>query len=141
VDQLLGRAQAESAELLGPDGLLSQVTSAVLEQALAEEMAGHLSYGYEKCYLQGPVPRLGVDPDDLVLGGLWLAGELLFELGVADYLGVVLQDRGDLLLLSRGEHGAGLGHAGISKKATTNTRDPRVEDRPLERLVVHRCRL
>src|SRR5262249_42962251 len=33
-------------ELLGPDGLLSQVTKAVLEQALAEEMTGHL--GYEK---------------------------------------------------------------------------------------------
>lgn len=45
-DQLLGRAQAEGAELLGPDGLLSQVTKAVLERALAEEMSGHL--GYEK---------------------------------------------------------------------------------------------
>src|SRR5512142_3124062 len=39
-------AQAEGAELLGPDGRLSQVTKAVLEQALAEEMTGHL--GYEK---------------------------------------------------------------------------------------------
>ncbi len=45
-DALLGRAQAEGAELLGPDGLLSQVTKAVLERALAEEMTGHL--GYEK---------------------------------------------------------------------------------------------
>ncbi len=45
-DELLGRAQAEGAELLGPDGLLSQVTKAVLERALAEEMTGHL--GYEK---------------------------------------------------------------------------------------------
>jgi transposase-like protein len=45
-DQLLGRAQAGGAELLGPDGLLSQVTKAVLERALAEEMTGHL--GYEK---------------------------------------------------------------------------------------------
>src|SRR5246127_4254379 len=45
-DQLLSRAQAEGAELLGPDGLLSQVTRAVLERALAEEMTGHL--GYEK---------------------------------------------------------------------------------------------
>src|SRR5215510_1565082 len=45
-DQLLGRAQAEGAGLLGPDGLLSQVTKAVLERALAEEMTGHL--GYEK---------------------------------------------------------------------------------------------
>jgi putative transposase len=45
-DQLLGRAQAEGVELLGPDGLLSQVTKAVLERALAEEMTEHL--GYEK---------------------------------------------------------------------------------------------
>jgi tetratricopeptide (TPR) repeat protein len=45
-DQLLGRAQAEGAELLGPDGLLSQVTKAMLERALAEEMTGHL--GNEK---------------------------------------------------------------------------------------------
>src|SRR6516164_9634918 len=43
-DQLLGKAQAEGAELLGPDGLLSQVTRAVLDRALAEEMTGHLSY-------------------------------------------------------------------------------------------------
>jgi transposase-like protein len=45
-DHLLGKAQAEGAELLGPDGLLSQVTRAVLERALTEEMTGHL--GYEK---------------------------------------------------------------------------------------------
>jgi hypothetical protein len=44
-DQLLGRPQAEGAELLGPDGLLSQVTRAVLERALTEEMTGHLGYG------------------------------------------------------------------------------------------------
>jgi hypothetical protein len=43
-DQLLERAEAEGAELLGPDGLLSQVTKAVLERALAEEMTGHLGY-------------------------------------------------------------------------------------------------
>ena len=34
------------AELLGPDGLLSQVTSAVHERALGEELTQHL--GYEK---------------------------------------------------------------------------------------------
>ncbi len=44
--QLLDKAQEQGAELLGPDGLLSQVTKAVLERALAEEMTGHL--GYEK---------------------------------------------------------------------------------------------
>lgn len=51
-DQLLGKARAEGAELLGPDGLLSQVTKAVLERALAEEMTDHL--GYEK---HGPAGR------------------------------------------------------------------------------------
>ena len=45
-DQLLAKAEAEGIELLGPDGLLSQVTKAVLERALAEEMTEHL--GYEK---------------------------------------------------------------------------------------------
>src|SRR5499427_6533414 len=45
-DQLLSKAAAEGVGLLGPDGLLSQVTKAVLERALAEEMTGHL--GYEK---------------------------------------------------------------------------------------------
>ena len=43
-DELLGKAQAEGVELLGPDGLLSQVTKAVLKRALAEEMTGHLGY-------------------------------------------------------------------------------------------------
>jgi hypothetical protein len=43
-DKLLGQARAEGVGLLGPDGLLSQVTRAVLERALAEEMAGHLGY-------------------------------------------------------------------------------------------------
>jgi putative transposase len=42
-DQLLAKAQAGGVELLGPDGLLSQVTKAVLERALAEEMTEHLA--------------------------------------------------------------------------------------------------
>ena len=43
-DELLGKAQAEGVELLGPDGLLSQVTKAVLERALAEEMEADIRY-------------------------------------------------------------------------------------------------
>ena len=39
-DQLLARAEVGGVELLGPDGLLSQVTNAELERALAEEMTG-----------------------------------------------------------------------------------------------------
>jgi putative transposase len=45
-DELLARAQDEGVELLGPGGLLSQVTKAVLERALGEELTHHL--GYEK---------------------------------------------------------------------------------------------
>lgn len=42
--QLLAKAEAEGVELLGPEGLLSQVTKAVLERELAEEMTEHLGY-------------------------------------------------------------------------------------------------
>jgi len=45
-DELLARAEAGGVELLGPEGLLSQVTKALLERALTEEMTAHL--GYEK---------------------------------------------------------------------------------------------
>lgn len=46
LDALMERAHCEGADLLGPGGLLSQVTKAVLERALSEELADHL--GYEK---------------------------------------------------------------------------------------------
>ena len=44
LDGLMDRVDAEGAELLGPDGLLSQVTKAVLERALDEELTDHLGY-------------------------------------------------------------------------------------------------
>ena len=44
LDELMARVDAEGAELLGPDGLLSQVTKAVLERALDEELTDHLGY-------------------------------------------------------------------------------------------------
>jgi putative transposase len=43
-EELLARAQEQGAELLGPDGLLSHVTKAVLERALGEELTAHLVY-------------------------------------------------------------------------------------------------
>lgn len=46
LDELMARVEEEGAELLGPDGLLGQVTKAVLERALDEELTDHL--GYEK---------------------------------------------------------------------------------------------
>jgi putative transposase len=46
VQQLLDRADADLALLLGPDGLLTQLTQRVLNRALDTELAEHL--GYEK---------------------------------------------------------------------------------------------
>jgi transposase-like protein len=45
-DQLLDRADAEQAQLLGPEGLLTRLTQRVLNRALDVELAEHL--GYEK---------------------------------------------------------------------------------------------
>ncbi|WP_245562854.1 transposase, partial [Nocardia araoensis] len=45
-EQLLDRADADSAQLLGPDGLLTQLTQRVLNRALDAELTEHL--GYEK---------------------------------------------------------------------------------------------
>lgn len=45
-DQLLNRADADQAQLLGPEGLLTQLTQRVLNRALDVELAEHL--GYEK---------------------------------------------------------------------------------------------
>jgi hypothetical protein len=63
LNELMDHVDAEGAELLGPEGLLSQVTKAVLERALDEELTDHL--GYEK---HDPVgrgsgnSRNGMDP-------------------------------------------------------------------------------
>ena len=65
--QLLGKAQAEGAELLGPDGLLSQVTKALLERALAEEMTGHLGYDkHDPAGLGSGNSRNGTTPKTLL---------------------------------------------------------------------------
>lgn len=45
-EQLLDRADADQAQLLGPEGLLTQLTQRVLDRALDVELAEHL--GYEK---------------------------------------------------------------------------------------------
>lgn len=44
VDQLLEHAETDQADLLGPQGLLSQVTKRVLERALDTELTEHLGY-------------------------------------------------------------------------------------------------
>lgn len=41
-EELLDRADADQPQLLGPDGLLTQLTQRVLNRALDAELAGHL---------------------------------------------------------------------------------------------------
>jgi putative transposase len=43
-EQLVSQARAKGIELVGPDGLLSQLTKRVLEAALEAEMSDHLGY-------------------------------------------------------------------------------------------------
>ena len=43
-EQLLAQAKEQGVELVGPGGLLNQLTKRVLETALEEEMADHLGY-------------------------------------------------------------------------------------------------
>ncbi len=43
-EQLLAQARAQGVELVGPGGLLNQLTKRVLETALEEEMSAHLGY-------------------------------------------------------------------------------------------------
>ncbi|MGB6053596.1 MAG: transposase, partial [Rhodococcus sp. (in: high G+C Gram-positive bacteria)] len=45
-EQLLAQAKEQGIELMGPNGLLNQLTKNVLETALGAEMTEHL--GYEK---------------------------------------------------------------------------------------------
>lgn len=42
-EQLLEQAKEQNIELVGPDGLLGQLTKSVLETALDAEMSEHLS--------------------------------------------------------------------------------------------------
>jgi putative transposase len=44
VDRLLAQADAEGAELLGPEGVLTDLTARVLQRALGEELTEHLGY-------------------------------------------------------------------------------------------------
>ena len=50
-DGLVARARAEGVELVGPGGLLTDLTKTVLETALEVEMDDHL--GYPKHALEG----------------------------------------------------------------------------------------
>src|SRR5436190_4530192 len=64
---------------------------------------------HEQRHLERDRPDLRVDADDLGLDVCRLADELFLELGVRHQLRVAVQRLGDLLLLGRAEHPAGLG--------------------------------
>ena len=49
--QLLEQARTDGVDLIGPDGLLNQLTKTVLESALDAEMTEHL--GYDKHAAEG----------------------------------------------------------------------------------------
>ena len=51
VAELVARAHAEGGDLVGPDGLLAEVTKRVLETGLEVEMSEHL--GYDKHAIEG----------------------------------------------------------------------------------------
>src|SRR3954454_20315061 len=51
-EQLVAQARAKGIDLVGPDGLLSQLTKRVLEAALEEELAEYLG-----CHKHDPVGR------------------------------------------------------------------------------------
>ena len=53
VDRLMDQVDAEGLELLGPDGILTELTSRILSRGLEVEMVDHL--GYEKGDPAGPV--------------------------------------------------------------------------------------
>ena len=51
VDRLMAQVDAEGLELLGPDGVLTELTSRIMNRALEAEMTDHL--GYEKGDIAG----------------------------------------------------------------------------------------
>ena len=54
-EQLVEQARADGVELIGPSGLLGELTKQVLETGLEVEMDEHL--GYEKHAAEGPTVR------------------------------------------------------------------------------------
>ena len=55
-EQLVAQARAKGIDLVGPDGLLNQLTKRVFEAALEEEMSEHLGYNCEDVgVVLGPV--------------------------------------------------------------------------------------
>ncbi|MPZ53923.1 MAG: hypothetical protein GEU79_14520 [Acidimicrobiia bacterium] len=51
VDRLMGQVESEGLELLGPDGVLTELTSRIMNKAMEAERTHHL--GYEKGDVSG----------------------------------------------------------------------------------------
>jgi transposase-like protein len=134
-DELLDRARVEGVELLGPDGLLSHVTKAVLERALGEELTHHL--GYEKdpmlrVVADEPVRDvLAAELDELVREGVrrMLAAALEAEVqayvaGFADQV----DERGRRLVVRNGHaRPRAVTTAGVVEVAAPRVNDRRVD--------------
>ena len=56
-EQLVAQAREKGIELVGPNGLLSQLTKRVLETALEAEMTNHLGYDKHATLATGCGPR------------------------------------------------------------------------------------
>src|SRR6478736_4970157 len=62
-EQLLAQAKEQGVELVGPNGLLNQLTKNVLEIALDAEMAEHLGYDKHDPVGRGrAIPAMGLGP-------------------------------------------------------------------------------
>lgn len=44
IDMLMAKAEVEGLHLVGPDGMLAQLTKAIMERAIEEELTDHLGY-------------------------------------------------------------------------------------------------
>jgi hypothetical protein len=105
-DQLLGKAQAEGVELPGQDGLLSQVTKAVLERALAggapTAFADLLASQQRAEFLAG-LNKRGVDSGGYPLSTRkWVAS---FAPGSAGLIGNVIKVHGVMTARTASEQG------------------------------------
>ena len=58
-EQLLAQAKEQGVELVGPNGLLNQLTKNVLETALDAEMTEHLGYDKRVCQQFGVTDCVG----------------------------------------------------------------------------------
>ncbi len=47
LDRLMAQVEAEGLELLGPDGVLTELTSRIMNRAMEAELTDHLGYEHD----------------------------------------------------------------------------------------------